>query len=230
MGVYFTTRLISSTDICPSFLKSKRTALRPVVHAQARPYDRPLLFHISYHPCAHSLTVSPRSVVSIPAKGPSSPSIPSISTPLCRPTPSRDAAAHVRSNTDTKMETWRLRRRLGPIFRVRARVLFFGSARFHRKRIFPFDMPPRHFYLHTQLRLTSLYFSRVSRTFQDAAVSRPELQRIADACEAGTESVQCAVICSSRESPVVFCMRRDTDSCNRVILTYSNSMTWRTIR
>jgi hypothetical protein len=52
-------------------------------------------------------------------------------------------------------------------------------------------MLPRQFYLHAQLRLPSLYFSRVSHIFQDAAVSRPVLQRIIDACEAtGTESAQ----------------------------------------
>ena len=65
----------------------------------------------------------------------------------------------------------------------------FGSARFHSVHIFALDMLPRQFYLHAQLRLPSLYFSRVSRIFQDAAVSRPELQRIIDACEAvGTDS------------------------------------------
>ncbi|KAF8256363.1 hypothetical protein EI94DRAFT_1711735, partial [Lactarius quietus] len=68
-------------------------------------------------------------------------------------------------------------------------VPLFGSARFHSAHIFAFDMLPRQFYLHAQLRLPSLYFSRVSRIFQDAAVSRPELQRIIDACEAaGTET------------------------------------------
>jgi hypothetical protein len=70
-------------------------------------------------------------------------------------------------------------------------VPLFGSARFHSAHIFTFDMLPRQFYLHAQLRLPSLYFSRVSRIFQDAAVSRPELQRIIDACEAaGTDSAQ----------------------------------------
>ena len=69
----------------------------------------------------------------------------------------------------------------------------------------------------------SLYFSRVLHIFQDAAVSRPELQlqRIIDACEAvGTESAQCDVsVCSFRESPIIFCTMRDTDSYNRAILT-----------
>ncbi|KAH9027954.1 hypothetical protein EDB85DRAFT_2074698 [Lactarius pseudohatsudake] len=68
-------------------------------------------------------------------------------------------------------------------------VPFFGSARFHSVHIVAFDMLPRQMYLHTQLRLPSLYFSRVARIFQDAAVSRPELQRIIDACEAaGSET------------------------------------------
>ena len=39
------------------------------------------------------------------------------------------------------------------------------------------------------LRFPSLYFSRISRIFQDVTVSRPQLQRIIDACEAiGTDS------------------------------------------
>ncbi|KAH9007697.1 hypothetical protein EDB83DRAFT_700068 [Lactarius deliciosus] len=68
-------------------------------------------------------------------------------------------------------------------------VPFFGSARFHSVHIVAFDMLPRQLYLHTQLRLPSLYFSRVARIIQDAAVSRPELQRIIDTCEAaGSET------------------------------------------
>lgn len=70
-------------------------------------------------------------------------------------------------------------------------VPLFGSARFHSAHILALDILPRQFYLHAQLRLPSLYFSRVSRIFQDAAVSRPELQRIIDACEtAGSENAQ----------------------------------------
>lgn len=50
---------------------------------------------------------------------------------------------------------------------------------------------PRQLYLYSQLRLPSLYFSRVARIFEDAAVSRPEIQRIIDACEGvETEDVQ----------------------------------------
>ena len=53
------------------------------------------------------------------------------------------------------------------------------------------------------------------------AVTRPELQRIINECEAvGTESARCIVsVCSFREWPVVFCTMRDPDSCNRAILT-----------
>jgi len=57
--------------------------------------------------------------------------------------------------------------------------------------MFAFDTLPRQLYLHSQLRLPSLYFSRVARIFEDAEVSRPEIQRIIDACEGvGTEDVQ----------------------------------------
>jgi hypothetical protein len=47
-----------------------------------------------------------------------------------------------------------------------------------------FDTLPRQLYLHAQMRLPSLYFSRVARIFEDAAVSRPEIQRILDTVEA----------------------------------------------
>jgi hypothetical protein len=62
-------------------------------------------------------------------------------------------------------------------------VPLFGSARFHNTHTLAFDTIPRQLYLHTQLRLPSLYFSRVARIFEDAAVSRPEIQRIIDAYE-----------------------------------------------
>ena len=58
-----------------------------------------------------------------------------------------------------------------------------GSARFHDAHMIAFDTLPRRLYLHSRLRLRSLYFSRVTRIFEDEAVSRPEIQRIIDACE-----------------------------------------------
>ncbi|KAK0455722.1 uncharacterized protein EV420DRAFT_1552868 [Desarmillaria tabescens] len=41
---------------------------------------------------------------------------------------------------------------------------------------------PRVFYLYSLLRLPALYFSRVARIFEDAEVSRPDVQRMIDAC------------------------------------------------
>jgi hypothetical protein len=70
-------------------------------------------------------------------------------------------------------------------------VPLFGSARFHNAHLIAFDTVPRQLYLHSQLRLPSLYFSRVTRIFEDAAVSRPEIQRIIDAYESvGTMDAQ----------------------------------------
>ena len=70
-------------------------------------------------------------------------------------------------------------------------VSILGSARFHNAHMLAFDTLPRQLYLHSQLRLPSLYFSRVARIFEDAAVSRPEIQRILDTVEAvETEYVQ----------------------------------------
>ena len=62
-------------------------------------------------------------------------------------------------------------------------VSVLGTARFHNVHMLAFDTLPRQLYLHSQLRLPSLYFSRVARIFEDAAVSRPEIQRIIDTCE-----------------------------------------------
>ena len=70
-------------------------------------------------------------------------------------------------------------------------VSLLGSASFHNAHMLAFDTLPRQLYLHSQLRLPSLYFSRVARIFEDAAVSRPEIQRIIDAVEAvETENLQ----------------------------------------
>lgn len=63
-------------------------------------------------------------------------------------------------------------------------VSVLGSARFHNAHTLAFDTLPRQLYLYSQLRLPSLYFSRVARIFEDAAVSRPEIQRILDTVEA----------------------------------------------
>ncbi|EEB92762.1 hypothetical protein MPER_08682, partial [Moniliophthora perniciosa FA553] len=44
---------------------------------------------------------------------------------------------------------------------------------------------PRVVYLHLLLRLPSMYFSRVARIFEDAEVSRPDIQRMMEGCFGG---------------------------------------------
>ncbi|KAL6304139.1 hypothetical protein BKA93DRAFT_311003 [Sparassis latifolia] len=46
------------------------------------------------------------------------------------------------------------------------------------------DVLPRQVYLILLLRLPALYFSRVARVFEDAEVSKPDVQRMIDACAA----------------------------------------------
>ncbi|KAF5391240.1 hypothetical protein D9757_003010 [Collybiopsis confluens] len=48
--------------------------------------------------------------------------------------------------------------------------------------IFFLDTLPRMVYLHLLLRIPSMYFSRVARIFEDAEVSKPDIQRMIDAC------------------------------------------------
>ncbi|KAJ7031154.1 hypothetical protein C8F04DRAFT_709233 [Mycena alexandri] len=50
----------------------------------------------------------------------------------------------------------------------------------HTKILFT-DTLPRQVYLHLLLRLPSMYFSRVARIFEDAEVSRPDIERMIDA-------------------------------------------------
>lgn len=47
------------------------------------------------------------------------------------------------------------------------------------------DTLPRIVYLHVLLRLPALYFSRVARVFEDAEVSKPDIQRMIDASARG---------------------------------------------
>ena len=82
----------------------------------------------AYHPCSCSLTVSPHSVVSIPAKSPSHPSIPSTSPPT------QFARCCGACTTGS-------RRRLGPRTCVLV-YLSFESAGFHNTHIVSFHMSP----------------------------------------------------------------------------------------
>ena len=151
--------LQSFTQFLPDEKEGRR---EQVVHARAHPYARPLP-HMSDPSCSHSLTVSPRSVVSIPAKSPSYPSIPSPSPPLSHSTHSRDATARAQqTHGDGDVEEAATLSR-SDISCTCACLPLFGSARFHSMHIFVCDMPPRQFYLHVQVRLPSQHFSRVSR-------------------------------------------------------------------
>lgn len=60
---------------------------------------------------------------------------------------------------------------------------FKTSRRFlHSFGYFLMDTLPRQIYLHLLLRLPSLYFSRIARVYEDAELSRPDIQRLVDAC------------------------------------------------
>ncbi|KAL0063491.1 hypothetical protein AAF712_009585 [Marasmius tenuissimus] len=54
--------------------------------------------------------------------------------------------------------------------------------------VFLTDWLPRVVYLHLLLRLPSMYFSRVARIFEDAEVSRPDIQRMVEGCFGGANA------------------------------------------
>ncbi|EGO01437.1 hypothetical protein SERLA73DRAFT_70623 [Serpula lacrymans var. lacrymans S7.3] len=56
------------------------------------------------------------------------------------------------------------------------------QSAFKITRHFLSDTLPRQVYLHLLLRLPSLYFTRIARIFEDAEVSRPDVQRMIDGC------------------------------------------------
>ncbi|KDR71033.1 hypothetical protein GALMADRAFT_801755 [Galerina marginata CBS 339.88] len=56
---------------------------------------------------------------------------------------------------------------------------------FRDSRIFMADVLPRELYLNLLLRLPAMYFSRVARIFEDADVSRPDIQRMISASGRG---------------------------------------------
>ncbi|EIW81741.1 hypothetical protein CONPUDRAFT_136535 [Coniophora puteana RWD-64-598 SS2] len=47
------------------------------------------------------------------------------------------------------------------------------------------DTLPRQIYLHILLRLPSLYFARIARVFEDAELSKPDIERMVEACWEG---------------------------------------------
>lgn len=60
------------------------------------------------------------------------------------------------------------------------------KAFFNNAHVFVSDTLPRQLYLNILLRLPAMYFSRVSRIFEDAEVSRPDIQRMIDANGGGS--------------------------------------------
>ncbi|ESK93150.1 hypothetical protein Moror_1086 [Moniliophthora roreri MCA 2997] len=66
---------------------------------------------------------------------------------------------------------------------------YFYPDRMHRIQTsswsFFTDSLPRMVYLHLLLRLPSMYFSRVARIFEDAEVSKPDIQRMMEGCFGG---------------------------------------------
>ncbi|RDB20239.1 hypothetical protein Hypma_012623 [Hypsizygus marmoreus] len=69
---------------------------------------------------------------------------------------------------------------------------FWGNA-----RIFITDTLPRQVYLHILLRLPAMYFTRVAKIFEDAEVSRPDIQRMIESGGGGS-----AFLFSSASEPV----------------------------
>lgn len=61
-------------------------------------------------------------------------------------------------------------------------IPFLHSTTFHAFHVFVFGVLPRSLYLHILLRLPSLYFSRVARIFEDAELSRPDMDRVVELC------------------------------------------------
>ncbi|THH17593.1 hypothetical protein EW146_g3262 [Bondarzewia mesenterica] len=65
-----------------------------------------------------------------------------------------------------------------------------GSKTLGAAHDFLTDTLPRQAYLHILMRLPSVYFSRVARIFEDAEVSRPDIERMIDACMLPEEGEQ----------------------------------------
>ncbi|KZV69080.1 hypothetical protein PENSPDRAFT_492636 [Peniophora sp. CONT] len=61
-------------------------------------------------------------------------------------------------------------------------ISFLHSTTFHAFHVFVLGVLPRSLYLHFLLRLPSLYFSRVARIFEDAELSRPDMDRVVELC------------------------------------------------
>jgi hypothetical protein len=132
---------------------------------------------------AHSSTVSPHSVVSVPRRALHTHRSLPLSHPSagCQPIRAMLRCAHVAN-------TRRQGHRRGSTGIPVRHLVYVRMCAVLWPRTFPqrtyirFRHVPRQFYLHAQLRLPSLYFSLVLDIFQE--VSLLELQRIIDVCQA----------------------------------------------
>ena len=166
----------------------------------------------------HSSTVSLRFVASISAKCSSSSSIPSDFTPRRHSILSRDAALNAhRKHTETNIEEAPTSSRSDISCNLRACVCHDFALHASTAHIFSLSTCSRANFTCILIRCTF----RTGRIYPRSWLSRPELQRIIDVCVRNHRDRKCAMCCercSFRESPVVFCTRRDTDSYNRAIL------------
>ena len=165
-------------DSHPSYLRRKRTAPSPVVHTPARPYAHLLLRVLDHPPHIPRLFSSTRSYLFPQRVLHSHPSFPLPHLSVAQPIHSRCCGARsqqTHGNGDVE--------EAGPsrhIVYLRIYAAICLRTLLQRTYIRLLTCSHDKFYLHVQLRLLSLNFSRV---FQDAAVSRSELKRTIDVCE-----------------------------------------------
>ncbi|GLB33212.1 hypothetical protein LshimejAT787_0100970 [Lyophyllum shimeji] len=76
--------------------------------------------------------------------------------------------------------------------------------------IFLTDTLPRHVYLHVLLRLPAMYFTRVAKIFEDAEVSRPDIQRMIESGGGGS-----AFLVPSASEPVISIGTADSTNLGR---------------
>ncbi|KAK7053777.1 hypothetical protein R3P38DRAFT_2852086 [Favolaschia claudopus] len=123
----------------------------------------------------------------------------------------REAVSHSRSRAASPLRILQhlsasLHRRSEPFvpinpFELTRAVFSLSSDSKTSTRTFITDTLPRQVYLHLLLRLPSTYFSRVARIFEDAEVSRPDIERMVDA-GIGGDTFE---LYSARESAASLC-------------------------
>ncbi|KAJ7174446.1 hypothetical protein C8R46DRAFT_1080930 [Mycena filopes] len=94
----------------------------------------------------------------------------------------------------------------------------------HAKLFFT-DTLPRQVYLHLLLRLPSMYFSRVARIFEDAEVSRPDIERMIDAGIGGDSFEMYSPPTMSARESVATSIRAPTPSATHIPLPFPDEWT-----